>query len=45
MLMLCILGDYIDIIRQNTGTLLDASTEAGLELNVEKTKYILLSRH
>jgi hypothetical protein len=26
-------------------TLIDASKEAGLEINVEKTKYMLLSRH
>jgi hypothetical protein len=26
-------------------TLIDASMEAGLEINVEKTKYMLLSRH
>jgi hypothetical protein len=26
-------------------TLIDASTEVGIEINVEKTKYMLLSRH
>jgi hypothetical protein len=26
-------------------TLIDASKEAGLEVNTEKTKYMLLSRH
>jgi hypothetical protein len=26
-------------------TLIDASKEVGLEINVEKTKYMLLSRH
>jgi hypothetical protein len=31
--------------RKNTETLNDASKEVGLEINVEKTKYILLSRH
>jgi hypothetical protein len=25
--------------------LIDASTEVGLEINVDKTKYMLLSRH
>jgi hypothetical protein len=30
---------------KNTETLIDASKEVGLEINVEKTKYMLLSRH
>jgi hypothetical protein len=40
-----LLGVNIDIIKKNTGTLIDASKEVGLEINVEKTKYMLLSRH
>jgi sorting nexin-29 len=40
-----LLGDNIDTIKNNTETLTDASKEVGLEINVEKTKYILLSRH
>jgi hypothetical protein len=32
-------------IKKNTETLIDASKEVGLEINVEKTKYMLLSRH
>jgi hypothetical protein len=40
-----LLGDYIDTIKQNRETLIDASKEVGLEINVEKTKYMLLSRH
>jgi hypothetical protein len=32
-------------IKKNTETLTDASKEVGLEINVEKTKYMLLSRH
>jgi hypothetical protein len=40
-----LLGDNIDTIKKNTEALTDASKEVGLEINVEKTKYILLSRH
>jgi hypothetical protein len=29
----------------NMETLIDASKEVGLEVNTEKTKYMLLSRH
>jgi hypothetical protein len=37
-----LLGDNIDIIEKNTETLIHASKEVGLEINVEKTKYMLL---
>jgi hypothetical protein len=40
-----LLGDNIDTIKKNTGTLIDASKDVGLEINVEETKYMLLSRH
>jgi hypothetical protein len=40
-----LLGDNIDTIKKNTETLIDASKEIGLEINVDKTKYMLLSRH
>jgi hypothetical protein len=40
-----LLGDDIDTIKKNTETLIDASKEVGLEINVEKTKYMLLSHH
>jgi hypothetical protein len=40
-----VLGDNIDTIKKNTETLIDVSKEVGLEVNVEKTKYMLLSRH
>jgi hypothetical protein len=39
-----LLGDNIDSINRNTGTLIDASKEVGLEVNIEKTKYMLVSR-
>jgi hypothetical protein len=39
-----LLGDDIDTINRNTETLNDASKEIGLEVNVEKTKYMLVSR-
>jgi hypothetical protein len=40
-----LLGDNIDAIMKNTETLINASKEVGLEINVEKTKYMLLYRH
>jgi hypothetical protein len=39
-----LLGDNIDTINKNTETLIDASKEVGLEVNVEETKYMLVSR-
>jgi hypothetical protein len=39
-----ILGENIDIIQKNTEALLDAGKEVGLEVNSEKTKYMLVSR-
>jgi hypothetical protein len=36
-----LLGDNIDTIKKNTEALIDASKEVGLEINVEKTKYML----
>jgi hypothetical protein len=38
-----LLGDDIDTINKNTEPLIDASMEIGLEVNIEKTKYILVS--
>jgi hypothetical protein len=40
-----LLGDNIDTIKKNTETLIDATKEVGLEINVEKAKCMLLSRH
>jgi hypothetical protein len=39
-----LLGHNIDTISKNTQTITDASKEIGLEGNVEKTKYMLVSR-
>jgi hypothetical protein len=39
-----ILGGSIYTIRKNTEVLLIASKEIGLELNAEKTKYMVMSR-
>jgi ribosomal protein S2 len=39
------MGDNIDATKKNTKTLIDASKEVGLEVNTEKSKYILLSHH
>jgi hypothetical protein len=40
-----LLGDNIDTIGKNTEMLIDDSKEVGLEINIEKTKYLLLARH
>jgi hypothetical protein len=40
-----LLNDNIDIIKKDTQTSIDTSREVGLEINTEKTKYMLLSRH
>jgi hypothetical protein len=39
-----IVGENIDTIKKNTEALLDASKEIGLEVNPEKTKYMLMPR-
>jgi hypothetical protein len=38
-----LLGDNKDTIKKNTETFIDASKRTGLEINVEKSKYMLLS--
>jgi hypothetical protein len=37
-------GENMDTVQKNTKALLDASKEVGLEVNPEKTKYMLASR-
>jgi hypothetical protein len=37
--------DSIDTIKKSTESLSNASSEVGLEINVKKTKYMLLSCH
>jgi hypothetical protein len=39
-----LLGDNIDTINKIAQTLIDASKEVGLEVNVERTEYMLVSR-
>jgi hypothetical protein len=38
-----LLEDNIDAVKENTKTLIDICKEVGLEVNTEKTKYMLLS--
>jgi hypothetical protein len=40
-----LLGDNIDIVKKNAEPIIDATKEAGPEVNTEKTKYMLLPRH
>jgi len=40
-----LLGDSINSIKVNRGTLLEASRNIGLGINAEKTKYMIMSRH
>jgi hypothetical protein len=37
-----LLGDIMSTIKDNTETLLGASTDIGLEINAEKTKYMIM---
>jgi hypothetical protein len=40
-----LLGDSANTITENTETLLEVSRDAGLEINAEKSKYMIVSRH
>jgi hypothetical protein len=40
-----LLDDSINTIKEKTETLLEASRDIGLEINAEKTKYMIMSRY
>jgi hypothetical protein len=40
-----LLGDSINTIKENIETILEASRDIGLEINAEKTKYMIMSRY
>jgi hypothetical protein len=40
-----LLADSINTIKENTETPLEAGRDIGLEINAEKTKYMIMSRH
>jgi ABC-type oligopeptide transport system ATPase subunit len=37
-----LLGDSVNTIKENSETLLEASRDIGLEINAEKTKYMIM---
>jgi hypothetical protein len=39
------LGDSVNTIKEKAETLLEASRDIGLEINAEKTKYMIMSRY
>jgi hypothetical protein len=40
-----LLGDSVNTIKENSETILEASRDIGLEINAEKTKYMITSHH
>jgi hypothetical protein len=39
------LGDSVNTVKENTETLIEASRDIGIEINAEKTKYLIMYRH
>jgi hypothetical protein len=40
-----LLGDSINTIKENKETVLETGRDVGLEINAEKTKYMIMSHH
>jgi hypothetical protein len=40
-----LLGDSVNAIKEKSETILEASRDIGLEINAEKTKYMIMSRY
>jgi pyruvate dehydrogenase complex dehydrogenase (E1) component len=40
-----LLGDNIDTTKKNTESWINSTKKVGLEMGVERTKYMLMSRH
>jgi hypothetical protein len=40
-----LLGGSVNTVKENRESLLGASRDSGLEINTEKTKYMIMSRH
>jgi hypothetical protein len=40
-----LLGNSINTIKEKTETFLEASRDVGLEINTERTKYMIISHH
>jgi hypothetical protein len=45
MILINLLGNSVNTIKENSETLLEASRDTGLEINAEKTKHMIMSRH
>jgi hypothetical protein len=40
-----LLGNSVNTIKENTGTILEASRDVSLEINAEETKYVIIFHH